>query len=396
MRPRREVRSWYRRDASSRGRLPTRGLRTCELVVLHPQGGPPNGRMARTLYDLLGASQLDDTERLKDAFRKAVKANHPDLHPNDPDAAMRLSGIVRAYAILRDPHERASYDHALGFDREPPFAEANWSFFDATRNIFAEVRSVAILAVVLGGGYLFAANILSQFSERGEVAEVRGSPAIAPVELAVRDAARATIEHERLDDKPAGAAANTASAPGTAAQPTKSRDALEVVNADAGAPAAVKSIEVANVALAPSDAKRAATEAMRGMNDQIEVKITTDQTKGNQQNELSDRDQDPGPIAGATPPAPVKLSSLGNDISKSLSSDFVAAKQKHRTETPDTKSADVKPPKLTARERLRAAELQPPSDHVQTKQASLDKRTSACLESQPCSGKSSPLLGVGF
>jgi curved DNA-binding protein CbpA len=72
------------------------------------------------LCDLLGARPDGDTEELKIAFRRALKVNHPDLHPGDPDAPVRVSGIVRAYAILRDPQERAAYDRALGLGCEPP------------------------------------------------------------------------------------------------------------------------------------------------------------------------------------------------------------------------------------------------------------------------------------
>ena len=41
----------------------------------------------KTLYDLLGALPDDDAEDLRVAFRRAVKANHPDLNPGDPEAS---------------------------------------------------------------------------------------------------------------------------------------------------------------------------------------------------------------------------------------------------------------------------------------------------------------------
>ena len=40
----------------------------------------------KTLYDLLGALPDDDAEDLRIAFRKAVKANHPDVNPDNPEA----------------------------------------------------------------------------------------------------------------------------------------------------------------------------------------------------------------------------------------------------------------------------------------------------------------------
>ena len=67
----------------------------------------------RTLYDLLDALPDDDAESLRAAFRKAVKANHPDNNPGDPDAALRFRRIVRANAILSDERQRETYDRLL-------------------------------------------------------------------------------------------------------------------------------------------------------------------------------------------------------------------------------------------------------------------------------------------
>jgi hypothetical protein len=50
----------------------------------------------KSLYDLLGARENDDADPLKKAFRRAIKANHPDLHPGDPDAAEQFSEIIAA------------------------------------------------------------------------------------------------------------------------------------------------------------------------------------------------------------------------------------------------------------------------------------------------------------
>jgi len=67
----------------------------------------------KTLYDLLGARTDDDAETLKKAFREAVKATHPDLHTDDPDAPSRFRMIVAANAILRDTKRRVAYDRLL-------------------------------------------------------------------------------------------------------------------------------------------------------------------------------------------------------------------------------------------------------------------------------------------
>ena len=67
----------------------------------------------KTLYDLLGALPNDDAEGLRTAFRNAVKGSHPDIRPGDPDAGLKFRQIVRANEILRDPDQRAAYDHLM-------------------------------------------------------------------------------------------------------------------------------------------------------------------------------------------------------------------------------------------------------------------------------------------
>jgi tetratricopeptide (TPR) repeat protein len=67
----------------------------------------------KTLYDLLGALPNDDADALRAAFRNAVKGSHPDIHPGDPDAGLKFRQIVRANEILRDPDQRAAYDHLM-------------------------------------------------------------------------------------------------------------------------------------------------------------------------------------------------------------------------------------------------------------------------------------------
>src|SRR5260370_6603330 len=75
-------------------------------------------RPMKSFYELLGASADDDAEALKRAFRKGVKAHHPDLHPSDPDAPLRFRQIVAANALLRDTKQRANYDRILQLERQ--------------------------------------------------------------------------------------------------------------------------------------------------------------------------------------------------------------------------------------------------------------------------------------
>src|SRR5260370_29935476 len=105
-------------------------------------------------YELLDAGADDDDEALKKAFHKAVKAHHPDLHPDDPDAPARFREIIAARALLSEAKKRATYDRLLQLERQK---------FQLTltrqRLRLKRMRATAAVAAVgaLVGGYgLFA------------------------------------------------------------------------------------------------------------------------------------------------------------------------------------------------------------------------------------------------
>jgi curved DNA-binding protein CbpA len=98
----------------------------------------------KTLYDLLGALPHDDAEDLRTAFRKAVKGAHPDLRPDDPEAALKFRLIIRANDILRDEDQRAAYDHLLGLAEQEREA--------AARHLLAtKIYKLALGALMLAG-----------------------------------------------------------------------------------------------------------------------------------------------------------------------------------------------------------------------------------------------------
>jgi len=76
--------------------------------------------MAKNYYDVLGVSKDASQEEIKTAFRKLARQYHPDLHPNDPQAAEKFKEINEAYETLGDAQKRAAYDNPApnfgGFD----------------------------------------------------------------------------------------------------------------------------------------------------------------------------------------------------------------------------------------------------------------------------------------
>jgi DnaJ-like protein len=107
-----------------------------------------------TLYDLLGALPHDDAESLRTAFRRAVKSAHPDLRPDDPDAAIRFRQIVRANEILLDKDQRAVYDHLLVLAQQEKDPAAAHPIAAKIHKIASGVLAFASLSIVSMGGYL--------------------------------------------------------------------------------------------------------------------------------------------------------------------------------------------------------------------------------------------------
>ena len=176
-----------------------------------------------TLYDLLGALPGDDADGLRAAFRRAAKATHPDIHPDDPDAARRFRELVRAYDILTDRDQRTTYDQLLTIALHPAAAPKSTSVYETVRKLASNTVAATIITGVLIGGYtLFgffsnapgAAEILSD-GATGQRAALAGSSEAA-LERTQGAPADSGVEKEAIV---AAAYSNSAALPGRIANP---------------------------------------------------------------------------------------------------------------------------------------------------------------------------------
>jgi len=140
----------------------------------------------KTLYDLLGALPSDDAEGLRTAFRKAVKGAHPDIHPGDPDAALKFREIVRANEILGDAGRRTAYDHLLELARLEQKSASEQAIAARIHKLASGVIALAGVSVVTVGGYLLFMHMSAALVAPANKVDVaaRGSAEIARVSQA--------------------------------------------------------------------------------------------------------------------------------------------------------------------------------------------------------------------
>jgi len=132
-----------------------------------------------TLYDLLGALPGDDADDLRDAFRRAVKDVHPDIRPNDPDAALNFRLIVYAMDVLRDPELRAAYDYLLDLARQELVSQRRAAKIRTFAFAMIGLAGVSVVAVSVGS--LFAPTLLSRFRQIEELFHASAKPASSSV-----------------------------------------------------------------------------------------------------------------------------------------------------------------------------------------------------------------------
>ena len=102
----------------------------------------------RDYYEVLGLQKGATEAEIKKAYRKLAKQYHPDLNPDDPEAAEKFKEVNEANQVLSDPDKRAKYDQFGHAGVDPSYGGGGMNFGD-----FGGVDLGDIFADIFGGGF---------------------------------------------------------------------------------------------------------------------------------------------------------------------------------------------------------------------------------------------------
>ncbi|MBP5622522.1 MAG: J domain-containing protein [Thermoguttaceae bacterium] len=127
--------------------------------------------MAEDFYKTLGVSKTASQDEIQKAYLKLARKYHPDMNPDDPEAAKKkFQEVQSAFDVLKDPEKRKQYDQ-FG-ENYANFSGANGAGFDFKGFSGANVNLDDILKSFgmggMGGGGPFGAGFSSgPFNARG-------------------------------------------------------------------------------------------------------------------------------------------------------------------------------------------------------------------------------------
>ena len=66
--------------------------------------------LIKNLYEILEVEISASQETIKSSYRRLAKKYHPDLNPNDENAAEKFKEVSFAYEVLSDEQKRSNPD----------------------------------------------------------------------------------------------------------------------------------------------------------------------------------------------------------------------------------------------------------------------------------------------
>ena len=129
----------------------------------------------KTPYDVLGVPRDASDEAIRIAFRRAVKACHPDLNAGDAAAEEQLKEVIAAYEVLKTPQQRADYDELLA-----AYNRYRTSVLSETVREFARPGAIGVLS---GSAVALVIWLSLSLSNRPETSDPPPTPRVATAQV---------------------------------------------------------------------------------------------------------------------------------------------------------------------------------------------------------------------
>jgi curved DNA-binding protein CbpA len=97
--------------------------------------------LSHDLHAVLGVSSTATPEQIRAAYRREVRASHPDLNPHDPEAGRRMALLNRAARVLLDPALLRQYERARGRDARGKSADPAGRWYESNESADLDWRA---------------------------------------------------------------------------------------------------------------------------------------------------------------------------------------------------------------------------------------------------------------
>ncbi len=114
----------------------------------------------RDYYEVLGVQKSATADEIKKAYRSLARKYHPDLHPDDKEAAEKFKEINEAYEVLSDQSKKERYDQFGHAGVDPNYGGGGFGGGAGGFNPFGDMGDIFenLFGGSFGGGRTSRAN----------------------------------------------------------------------------------------------------------------------------------------------------------------------------------------------------------------------------------------------
>ncbi len=120
--------------------------------------------MVQDPYKVLGVSPDASDEEVKKAYRDLTKKYHPDLHPDDKDAAQKMNDINTAYDQIKSGNVPGTTSYSSAYGTAGAYQQSgwtDWAGWNGTQQQTERSEYTAARNFIRNGLYREALNALS-------------------------------------------------------------------------------------------------------------------------------------------------------------------------------------------------------------------------------------------